>query len=188
MKNKKIIIAAATLAMIAAASVGPAMAYFTDSHYAYGVVPVNLGDSELTPHEKVTGMVKTITVENTGDYDVYVRVQAFCGSNVKVEMTAGEGWTKDGDYYVYNEVVKAHESTKSSIEFTITPPADSDQKDFNVIIIEEATRATYKADGTPNKPDWSLAVKKQEVVQPEQQPTTDNNQPDTNENNEGGNN
>ena len=164
MKSKKLLIAAATLAMIGAASVGPAMAYFTDSAYASGKVFVAIGDTTLIPHEDVKDYKKTVVVENTGNYDVFVRVRVFSGSTVKVEATSTEGWTKNGDYYEYNEVVEAHRQT-DPIVFTVTPPADKTQEQFNVIVVEEATRAVYGADGSATK-DWNNAYKTQEDVTP----------------------
>jgi predicted ribosomally synthesized peptide with SipW-like signal peptide len=159
MKSKKLLIAVATLAMIGAASVGPAMAYFTDSEYAKGKVEVSLGDSTLTPHEKVTGYDKKVVIENTGKYDVYVRVKAYAGSTVGLKATTTAGWTLDNDgYYQFDYVVEAGDST-DPIVFTVTPPADSEfQDDFNVIIYEEATRAEYKEDGTPVGPNWKLKI------------------------------
>lgn len=162
MKSKKLLIAAATLAMIGAASVGPAMAYFTDSHIVSGQVPVNLGDSSLQPHEDLdkSGFVKTVTVQNTGAYDVYVRVKAYTGSTVKVvfEKDQSSGWKLVGEYYEYSEVVKSG-ATTSKIVFTVTPPANSEfQDDFNVIFSEEATRAEYNKDGSPVTPNWDLKI------------------------------
>ena len=122
MKSKKLLIAAATLAMIGAASVGPAMAYFTDSHIVTGQVPVKLGDSSLQPHEDLdeSGFVKTVTVQNTGAYDVYVRVKAYAGSTVEVDFDKDQssGWKLVGEYYEYSEVVKSG-ATTSKIVFTV---------------------------------------------------------------------
>ncbi len=196
MKNRKIMIAAATLALIAAASVGPATAYFTDSHLATAVIPINLADSNLTPHEKVDNMTKTITVENTGNYDVYIRVSAFYGDGVTVSKSSGENWSDLNEgYYYYNAVVKAHEST-TELKLDITGPA-SKQDSFNVVIIEEATKALYNADGTSIKPNWELAIKKVEEPKVEdasnQEPkvedtTNPEQQPEQSTDNEGGNN
>ena len=163
MKYKKYLIAAAALVMIAAASVGPAMAYFTDSHIATGTVTVNLGDSSLTPNESVEDMVKTIQITNSGDYDVYIRVKAIYGSTVTVTKSAGDKWSLSDGYYYYRDIVEAG-GTTDELKLAITAPTDISQDSFNVIIAEEATRATYATDGTANAADWSLAIKSEETV------------------------
>ncbi|MBO6128734.1 MAG: hypothetical protein J6P79_07530 [Pseudobutyrivibrio sp.] len=161
MKHRRLVIIAAALAMIGAASVGPAMAYFTDTHIATGMVSVNLADSKLTPHESVEDMIKTIEIENTGNYDVYVRAKAIFGSTVSAEIADGssEKWSKaeGDDYYVYSDVLKPNEKTEA-LKLRIIPPDDTTQDSFNVVIVEEATKALYKTDGTYEAPDWSLAI------------------------------
>jgi hypothetical protein len=171
MKSKKLLIAVATLALIGAASVGPAMAYFTDSHIVTGQQPVNLGDSQITPHEEMddTGFEKTVVVENNGKYDVYVRVKAYSGSTVTVKVddeNTDAKWKHVGKYYEYTDVVKAGGKTEP-IVFTVTPPANSElQNDFNVIIYEEATRAEYNEVGTPVGPKWKLKIGDKHDEQP----------------------
>jgi IS605 OrfB family transposase len=75
MKYRKYLLVAAALVVIGATSIKPAMAYFTDSHQASGTVTVYLGDMEITPDEKAYDWTKEITVENTGDYDVFVHTR-----------------------------------------------------------------------------------------------------------------
>ena len=167
MKYKKLVIIAAALVMIGAASVGPAMAYFTDTQLATGMVSVNLADSKLTPHESVENMIKTIQVENTGSYDVYVRVRAIYGSTVSVNVADGSSgnWSKaeGDDYYVYSAVLKPGEITEA-LKLEIIPPSGTTQSSFNVIIVEEATKALYKADGTYEDPNWNLSIKNETQV------------------------
>ncbi len=186
MKYKKYLIIAAALAFIGAASVGPAMAYFTDSHIATGMVAIDLGDSELTPTESVEGMVKTIQVENSGNYEVYIRVKALYGSTVGVEKLDGDKWSlaEDG-YYYYSDVVEAGGITEE-LKLIITAPADTKQDSFNVVIVEEATRVTYADDGTLNAADWSLANESKTIVDGSQSTNTEtdntnNGEDDSNE-------
>ena len=171
MKSKKMVIAAATLAMIAAASVGPAMAYFTATDSASGLAYVNLGDTELTPNEEFDDTAKTvkvITVENTGSYDVWVRVKVF--SAVGITPVLGERWSEaDSEgYYVYKDVVKAGETT-DAIKFKVNLPTEgvteASQPEYNVIIVEEATRALYDEKGNPDRDEikWERAVKAEQV-------------------------
>ncbi len=160
MKNKKIVIAAACLALIAAASIGPASAYFTASKSASGTKEVYLGDGEIVPDEEMdeTGTIKTVSITNTSNYDVWVRVKVFSPDNVTVTPNLGASWseTKENNevYYSYSKVLEAQDTT-DDIVFEVSLPTVSDvtditQKEYNVIIVEEATRAEYG-----EEPDWN---------------------------------
>lgn len=191
MKNKKIVIAAASLALIAAASIGPASAYFTASQSAYGTRDVYLGDGKLDPKETVdekTGTIKTVNITNTSNFDVWVRVKVF--SPVDIEPTLGDNWEKADakGFYQYKTVLEAGDTTKDIVFKVKLPEVDAEnitddtQTQFNVIIVEEATRATYGDDGTPNAPDWELkadATRVETKVTPQpvnQQPTPEGGQ------------
>ena len=75
--KKPLIMAAATLALTGTLAVGSAMAYFTTYSTAGGGVKMNMGFTETVPKEDVDENGKHITIENTGDYDCFVRVTAF---------------------------------------------------------------------------------------------------------------
>lgn len=162
MKLKKYFIIAAALALVSAASVGTTMAYFTDTKQATGGVTLSLGDSKITPHEDVDeeNMIKHVTVENTGNYDVFIRVKAVYGSNYDVALTDGsdEGWELNADgYYYYKNVVKAHE-TAPVLNLKVSVKDDSQVPDsFNIVIVEEASLAIYDADGNASV-DWTKKV------------------------------
>lgn len=160
MKLKKYFIIAAALALVSAASVGTTMAYFTDTKQATGGVTLSLGDSRITPKESVDGMVKHVTVENTGNYDVFIRVKAVYGENYEVVRADGsdEGWSlKDDGYYYYKDVVKAHEEAPV-LNLEVKVKDDSQVPDsFNIVIVEEASLAIYDADGNASV-DWAKKV------------------------------
>ena len=155
MKNKKFLLVAAALLVIGAASVKPAVAYFTDTQKANGEYTISLGDSPVTPTEEVQGMTKIITVTNTGDYDVFVRVKAIHASNISDSLNSeASGWTKNGDYYYYaSSLAKGEDASPLSIDINVEQEI-ADVDTFNVVIIEEATKAIYDAEGNPSA-DWS---------------------------------
>ena len=144
-KRKGLMIIAASLLLIGAVSVKPAMAYFTDTHQASGAV---LGKYEITPHEEVQGLTKVISVENTGDYPVYARVQLFAGSTVDLifEADKSSGWTKglDGFYYYNNKLDAGQTSTQLYVQ---VDPNGQEAESFNVVVVEEA--AMIDAAGNP---------------------------------------
>lgn len=148
MNKKKIMIISASLLMLAAVSVKPAMAYFTDTHKSVGTVM--FGNIDITPHEKVDGLTKTITVENTGDYPVFARVKVMAGEThiIKLDKEKSTGWElkEDGFYYYRNPI----DVKKLSYELVVTiNPGDDNSDDFNVIVVEEATRVNDNGEA-----DW----------------------------------
>ena len=90
--KKPLIMAAATLALTGTLAVGSAMAYFTTYSTAGGGVKMNMGFTETVPKEDVDENGKHITIENTGDYDCFVRVTAFAPVKLTYNAPKG-GWT-----------------------------------------------------------------------------------------------
>ncbi len=168
MKYKKyLLIAAAALLMIGAAAVSPAMAYFTDTHTASGMVTLSLGDSNVKPDESFDGMNKLITVTNTGDYAVFVRVKAIYGSNCTVTLDAASssGWSDGGDGYYYYASPLAGKTkdtsvgeSSSQLKLIVAAKEDTTADSFNVIILEEATRVRYDSNGNAIA-DWNDVIK-----------------------------
>ncbi len=168
MKYKKyLLIAAAALLMIGAAAVSPAMAYFTDTHTASGLVTLSLGDSNVKPDESFDGMNKLITVTNTGDYAVFVRVKAIYGSNCTVTLDAASssGWSDGGDGYYYYASPLAGKTkdasvgeSSSQLKLIVAAKEDTTADSFNVIILEEATRVRYDSNGNAIA-DWNDVIK-----------------------------
>lgn len=168
MKYKKyLLIAAAALLMIGAAAVSPAMAYFTDTHTASGMLTLSLGDSNVKPDESFDGMNKLITVTNTGDYAVFVRVKAIYGSNCTVTLDAASssGWSDGGDGYYYYASPLAGKTgdasvgeSSSQLKLIVAAKEDTTADSFNVIILEEATRVRYDSNGNAIA-DWSDVIK-----------------------------
>ncbi len=168
MKYKKyLLIAAAALLMIGAAAVSPAMAYFTDTHTASGMLTLSLGDSNVKPDESFDGMNKLITVTNTGDYVVFVRVKAIYGSNCTVTLDAASssGWSDGGDGYYYYASPLAGKTgdasvgeSSSQLKLIVAAKEDTTADSFNVIILEEATRVRYDSNGNAIA-DWSDVIK-----------------------------
>ena len=77
--KKSLCLAAAALTLTAGISAGTAMAYFTTYTEASGGVTLNMGFSETIPKEDFSNWTKHVSVENTGDYDCYVRVIGMYG-------------------------------------------------------------------------------------------------------------
>lgn len=73
------------------------MAYFTTYSTAGGGVKMNMGFTETVPKEEVDKDGKHITIENTGDYNCFVRVKAFAPVEVGLTYNAPYGGWTAGD-------------------------------------------------------------------------------------------
>ncbi len=165
MKYSKFLLLAASFAVISMASIKPAMAYFTDYVLAVGYRTIKVHDSELdTPKDTVENMVKTVSLKNTGDFPVYVRVKAICPDGITATGQDSEDWTaQDDGYYYYNEILGVDEETTNLNLKISEPTGDTAGNDFNVVIIQEATKVQYKEDGTTYA-DWDSAIGKNKPV------------------------
>lgn len=104
MKKKKMLTTALTLALLlpVCAGIGRAYAYFTDHVEASGggyMMEVGRPDTELK--ETFGSWTKHVTVKNTGEVPVYVRVKAFCGEEYYLEFKDNTNWKAGSDGYHY---------------------------------------------------------------------------------------
>ena len=163
--KKPLIMAAATLALTGTLAVGSAMAYFTTYSTAGGGVKMNMGFTETVPKEEVDKDGKHITIENTGDYECYVRVKVFAGSQYQEGLVYSDEsgkWTPGDDgYYYYSDVIAP--GAKSE-ELLVKISNMNLPKDFNVIVVSECTPVILDAEGNPSA-DWT---KKADVAQTEE--------------------
>ncbi|MCR4617169.1 MAG: hypothetical protein K5669_03150 [Lachnospiraceae bacterium] len=156
MKKKSLILVAACAALILTSSIGTAFAYFSTYEKALGGYVIHLGDyEEIT--EDFNDWTKKVVITSKSDSldDVYIRIKAFSGSTVNLQYVGDSKWSPAADgYYYYSDSLKAGEST-TEIDVKITNiPEGVDPKSFNVVVIYEATKVKYKADGTPYA-DWN---------------------------------
>ncbi|MBQ8137991.1 MAG: hypothetical protein IJ195_00890 [Lachnospiraceae bacterium] len=156
MKKKSLILTAACAALIMTASIGSAFAYFSTYEKAMGGYVIHLGHYEEIP-EEFQDWTKKVVIKNRADSldDVYVRVKAFAGSTVNLQYIGDARWTPASDgFYYYSDSIKPGEST-AEIDVKISNiPAGVDPQSFNVVVIYEATKVKYRADGTAYA-DWS---------------------------------
>lgn len=173
--NKKTIcLAAAAAVLVGSLSVGSALAYFTTYTQAEGGVVLDLGFTQTLPEEKVEDRAKQITIQNTGDYDCYVRMKALVGDDYTIsysEPGEEEKWMPGADgFYYYSDILAAKSGVTSRIDVDITfpEPEDGEAPDFNVIIIQECTPVLYDNEGIPYA-DWNkIADVTKTIVQGEE--------------------
>lgn len=173
--NKKTIcLAAAAATLVGSLSVGSVLAYFTTYTRAEGGVVLDLGFTQTLPEEKVVNGAKQVTIQNTGDYDCYVRMKALVGDDYTIsysEPGEEEKWTPGAEgFYYYSDILAAKTGVSSRIDVNIIFPEPEDGKApaFNVIIIQECTPVLYDNEGNPYA-DWNkIADVSKTVVQGEE--------------------
>ena len=94
-----------------------------------------------------------MTIQNTGNYDCFVRVKAFAGAEYQDGLTySGNNWSlADDGYYYYSQVVEAGTSTEDVLDIRIAH--ENADKDFNVIVVQESAPVIYDENGNPTG-DW----------------------------------
>lgn len=154
---------AALIAVILCA--GPAYAYFTAVTSATGEKAITLGYSAETD-EDFDGEDKAITMKNTGDTDVMVRVillgvQPREGVDISI---AGSGWAKTeatDDYEVWNYVADAlhPNETTPALKVDLTQKIDPDNSlthiNFDIQVVGQCSPAVYDDSGKAHSyTDW----------------------------------
>ena len=114
---------------------------------------VDLGMTTTVPDETVDNWTKHVTVQNTGNYDCFVRVRAFAGAQYQDGLTySGNNWSlADDGYYYYSQIVEAGTSTEDALDIRI--PHENADQDFNVIVVQECAPVIYDESGNPAG-DW----------------------------------
>ena len=143
--NKKAVLLAISFALVLSLSVGMAFAYFSDYTTAKGGATITLG-GQTDIDEEVVDKTKTISIENTGQTDVVVRVKIFGQTTID---EVGNGWTLEDDgYWYYNKVLKPTEPNKSTTNIVATAVAPEGQVDnYDVVVVHESAQVTYGTDG-----------------------------------------
>ncbi|SDB34930.1 hypothetical protein SAMN02910298_01709 [Pseudobutyrivibrio sp. YE44] len=161
MINKKYVLIAATVLMLGAVAVRPAMAFLTDTHETNGIgtIHLNEGQIKIVPYEDVKKDTKIIKIKNEGDLPVYVRVKVFGGRThaLILDTEKSVDWTQvsnaDGTAcFEYGKLLPVGETT-TEVYVKIDDSKESAET-FNVVVVGEAT-ANTKEEGTP---DWEKTL------------------------------
>ena len=92
MKFYKTILAAMAVALPLSAGIGNAFSYFTANAGAQGGVGVEIGPPKTEITETFGEWTKHVTITNTGDIPVYVRVQALSGRKNPFTYSTARAW------------------------------------------------------------------------------------------------
>lgn len=161
--SKKVLIGLVAAALCVAALTGTALAYFSDKTTASGEHPITLGYSTEI-NEEMDDLDKSISVVNTGQTEVMVRVQLFYSNanGVTVTVAGANGWTEEvdaisGAHVWYYDRVLAPGSSTPVLKATVKADLEQLPTNFDVIVVSQSSPAVYDADGNPYGYDWTDA-------------------------------
>lgn len=152
MKRKILLVIAAVLVL--SLSVGFASAYFSDHEAAQGAAKIKLGGQT----EIIEGWddgIKHVSIKNTGDTEMIVRVAIYGpdGENAKMSVTKGDTWEKSGEYYYYKAILQPGDQTPmddliAKVVFKEGTEADLGDN-YDIVVIQDSAQPTYE--GNNNK-------------------------------------
>ena len=144
-----------SLLLVATMAIGGSMAFLTakTTEVVNTFTPAHV---EPDVKEDFNGTVKSsITVQNTGDVDAYIRVKLVTyrvnddgdhiGGKAEIpDFTPGNGWVKHGEYYYYTKPVAPKESTGDLLGTSITLQeyTDADGGKQAIDVMAEAIQST----------------------------------------------
>ncbi|MBR2780827.1 MAG: hypothetical protein IKD81_05370 [Eubacteriaceae bacterium] len=137
-----LIIICVMLFLLAIVPVAGTLAYFTDdAAYSGGGVLSLAWETEL--HEDVKDNDKTVTIKNTGDTDVLVRVRIFANKEYLTIENGSGRWKDGGDgWWYYKDILKPEAVTESIVANVVASDQLPDYE-FNIIVVHESERVVY---------------------------------------------
>ncbi len=119
----------------------------------------------VIPHEIVNANVKTITIENTGNKECYVRVSIIKPDNVTV-TGSGEGWIDGKDGYWYYQSLFEPGASTGALNITLSLPMSTEENPIeegwvvNIITAAEATLVLDDGNGNigPSYKGWQIEI------------------------------
>lgn len=157
MRNKRKLVIALSLILCLTASVGFTLAYFTDYEDAKGGAVVKLsGQTEV--EEEFDGNNKQVTIKNTGDTDMVVRLKVFGDEkHMKENSTNNKDWVKGSDGFWYYKKVLLAGKDASMFKVDVSGKIDpGDPIDFEITVVHESQRVTYDGDKVAIPKGWKI--------------------------------
>lgn len=166
MKLKSIILPALAVCCLAISVIGSANAYFTTYVTAKGGTHINFYHREEI-HEEFRDWKKYVTIscDEKTTIPMVVRVRAFSGDDVSINIPESNDWHKDGDWYYYKGYLLGGNSGKDktsqlvvAIDKQRVDDLNKDEDNFNVIVVYESIPAAFDDDDNLIDP-WTLGDK-----------------------------
>lgn len=152
-RNKLLAIVAALV--LCTATVGFTAAYFTDYENARGGAAIELG-GQTRINEEMDENDKNVSIVNTGNTDMIVRVQVFSDEG-RTTVDENDDWIKGEDGWYYYRYVLAggkeegEEGDSTSVLHVTVKTDDPDAApDFDVLVAHESSQAVYDGQSEPD--------------------------------------
>ena len=152
---KKLSLLVVTLVLVLSVSVGLTMAYFSDYTPAKGGELLVLGgQTEIEEH--VTDNSKEVTIHNTGETTVLIRVGIFGPDKMDVQYDES-AWEKDGNFYYYKKALKPGEATSEQLKALVENiPVDYTGSEFDIVVVQECVQLAFDDNGKVIVPEsWT---------------------------------
>lgn len=153
MRKKRIIIISIVLMLLALIPVQSTLAYFTDRHQYKGEATLDL-NWKTEFKEEMKDNDKDLTVKNTGEVDVIVRVKVFCNQTLIDQIDTNDVWIKneeDGWYY-YAKILPVGATTED-LYVKLKGSDKLPEYEFNIIVVHESARVVYENNTQLKKPE-----------------------------------
>ena len=157
MRNKRKLVIALSLILCLTASVGFTLAYFTDYENAKGGAVIKLsGQTEV--EEEFDGNNKKVTITNTGDTDMVVRLKVFGDEDhMTVNSTGNTDWIEGSDGFWYYKKVLLAGAEASMFKVDVSGKIDQDDLiDFEITVVHESQRVAYDGDKVAVPKGWKI--------------------------------
>lgn len=157
--TKKSVLAIVALILCLSVSIGAAMAYFTDYEDAYGGAMLHLG-GETQIDEGGSKNEKNITIKNTGETNMIVRVGIFGDEKYLNVSYDSADWAEQDGFYYYKKVLNAGQAT-SLIHADVNAAWEGSEKpdiDLEVAVVHESVQALYENNKLQIPDGWYAGV------------------------------
>lgn len=147
--TKRIVIAGVAICLFALATAGVSLAYYTDTSNASGSVPFTTSPPSTEIVESFEGMNKDVTIKNTGDMPVVVRIKATYPSEEFAAVSVGStssNWvvlSEDDGWIYYAQPLMADASTER-LDINVKSSDDA-PANFDITVIQQHAIAYYEA-------------------------------------------
>jgi predicted ribosomally synthesized peptide with SipW-like signal peptide len=144
--------------MMLAVTAGTAWAYFTDYDELSGAVALKL-ENQTEIEEQTTEKTKTVSIKNTGEADVIVKVMLYGPKEMTV--TGSNDWqiTDNGDgsfTAYYKSILEVGQSTSEMLASIENIPVTVENTDVEIIVMQECRVVEFDENNTVIAPDdWA---------------------------------